>query len=64
MPVTKTRKRIVFTVSFELPSGATPAAAKEYVKSALLTECGFLRPEDPMSEFNRETVSVTHSTNP
>lgn len=52
------KRRITFTVSFELPSRATAAMAREYVKSGLLTECGFRDPDDPMSDFNRDSVEI------
>jgi hypothetical protein len=53
-------KIVAFHVEFRLPPGATPAAARAYIESALLTERGFLRPEDPMSEFDGDSIEIRH----
>jgi len=51
--------RITFQISFDRPRGATEAECREYVESALATECGGRHIyEDPMSGFDRGSLRI------
>ena len=51
-------KIIAFHVEFRLPCGATIADAMEYIEAALKTECGMRHPEDPMHDFDRDSIDI------
>jgi len=46
-------------VIMEMPPGSTAADIREYVISALKTECGMRHPDDPMSNLNRDSIDVS-----
>ena len=51
-------RKVSFQVTFDLPDGATVSDARDYVRNALLSECGGLHPDDPMFYLHRRSVSV------
>ena len=51
-------KRAKAELNFVLPDGVSLTEARDYIVSALMTERGFLRPENPMSEFNADDLDI------
>lgn len=51
--------RIKVTVRMELPAGASPRDAIDFVESALKTEPGLLHPSDPFHHLNRDDIVVS-----
>lgn len=51
-------KRVHFTVSLELPSGASVADMQAYIHMEICAGAGGLRPEDPIFELDRRAVEV------
>lgn len=50
--------KVKFTVSFELPLGATKKAAQAYVKDAVASYKGCYDPEDPIFDIDNNTLRV------
>jgi hypothetical protein len=47
-----------FTVTLDLPVGATAADAVDYIRTAVMAERGQCHPTDPMSHLARDSVRV------
>jgi hypothetical protein len=52
------RKKIVFVVEFEPPSGAVLRDCRRYIECALFAECGMRSVDDPMHYLDRHTIKV------
>lgn len=58
-------KRAAFTVTLDLPAGATLEGARSYIEDAVTTWCGSLFPgteedeADPFFSLDRKSVKVT-----
>lgn len=53
-------RKIAFLVEFDMPRSSTVAQCREYIKTALLAECGLRNPDrDPMSDFPRTSLAVS-----
>jgi len=54
------KETIAFTIKFKCPSNATIGDCIEYIKTALIAECGSRNPDtDPMFYFDRDSLTVT-----
>ena len=56
-------RQVTFTVSFELPEGASPDEAAAYVRDGMVILTGTYPYTHPMARLNRDTICVRQITN-
>lgn len=55
----KAKSRVSLKVSVDMPPGSNIAMLREFIRCAIISAPGGLRPDDPMHDLDRDSVTVS-----